>query len=120
MKASSAHNAVSRADVDTLSTLLEDADTLDCLTAVIVSSFPFPRKISNYFTAQAGWTLLHTAAQHDHDTIGEILLAKGMSVNASGMVGESPLHVCAMFGSKRMAELLLNYNADPEQVCLEH
>ncbi len=68
------------------------------------------------FYVQAGWTLLHTAAQHDHDLIGEILLERGISVNASGLVGESPLHVCAMFGSRRMAELLLSCDADPAQV----
>ncbi len=134
MQASSAHNAVARADIETLNQLLKDLDTLRCTTAVSKTLRAFDSKfcisscwqrqknpclcflINTLIPVQAGWTLLHTAAQHDHDIIGEILLERGISVNASGLVGESPLHVCAMFGSKRMAELLLSCDADPAQV----
>ncbi len=131
MQASSAHNAVARADVDTLNQLLKDLDILQCTTAVsendqslelrsllpcLAPKLPCSDQLRGL---QAGWTLLHTAAQHDHDLIGEILLERGIAVNASGLVGESPLHVCAMFGSKRMAELLLSCDADPAQVGTE-
>jgi hypothetical protein len=128
MQASSAHNAVARADVETLNQLLKDIDTLQCTTAVsrMSRANEAEARDTSLVTVlaltflicfvQAGWTLLHTAAQHDHDLIGEILLDRGISVNASGLVGESPLHVCAMFGSTRMAELLLSCNADPAQV----
>jgi hypothetical protein len=40
MKASSAHNAVARADVETLNSLLEDPETLSCLNTVS-ANFPY-------------------------------------------------------------------------------
>ena len=36
----------------------------------------------------------------------------GLSVNAVGKVYESPLHICAVSGSRRMASLLLQHGAD--------
>ena len=125
MKSSSAHNAVARADLDTLNKLLEDTETLHCLNTVSIhyalkmslgSGAILVRESRPLPCWQAGWSLLHTAAQYDHENVGEILYGKGLSVNVCGMVGESPLHVCAMFGSKRMADLLLDYKADPGQV----
>jgi hypothetical protein len=48
VKALSAHNASSRGDMETLAELIKDPEAFNATTS-------------------AGWSLLHTAAQHDHD-----------------------------------------------------
>jgi hypothetical protein len=50
MKAQSVHNAASRGDIPTLQELIAEKSVLQARTA-------------------AGWTLLHTISQHDHDKV---------------------------------------------------
>ncbi len=66
-----------------------------------------------FVATQAGWCLLHTVAVNDHDSIGKFLISEGLNVNAVGKVNETPLHICAVSGSKRMTSLLLKNGADP-------
>lgn len=47
--------------------------------------------------------------------MGELLIDMGMAINSVGVMGDSPLHVCAIFGSKRMTDLLLFHKASPIQ-----
>jgi hypothetical protein len=49
---------------------------------------------------------------NDRHHIAEVLISKGLSVNATGKVRETPLHICAVSGSKHMVCQLLRHGAD--------
>lgn len=43
------------------------------------------------------------------------MIDMGMSINGVGIMGDTPLHVCAIHDSKRMTDLLLSFKASPSQ-----
>jgi cytohesin len=98
MKAQSVHNAASRGDIQTLLELIEEREVRLATTA-------------------AGWTLLHTIAQHDHDKVA-CLFDKagrfGLDPNAKASMDETPLHVCAIYGSSKVCDWLLNQGGEPD------
>ena len=54
-------------------------------------------------------TTLHSAASEGHNETAELLIAKGLDVNAKNDGGETPLHSA---GNKEVAELLIEKGAD--------
>lgn len=36
---------------------------------------------------------MHTAAQHDHERVGDLLIEMGLDIESEAMMGETPLHV---------------------------
>eukprot|EP00960_Hanusia_phi_P057664 763624-Hanusia_phi.AAC.1 len=74
MKAQSVHNAAARADLDTLSMLIQDEDALKSLSP-------------------SGWNILHVASQHDHERVIRLFVGPyRLDANARGLLGETPLH----------------------------
>ena len=59
-----------------------------------------------------GVTPLHVAAEKGKRNVVELLLAKGLHVNARNKVGATPLHLAAARGRRDVAELLLANRAD--------
>ena len=55
---------------------------------------------------------LHEAVKKGDKAAVEVLLAKGVDVNAKGKYGLTPLHVAAFFGPKDVVDLLLAKGAD--------
>ena len=51
--------------------------------------------------------------EYEYLEIARLLLAHGADVNARTEDGETPLHICALYGFASMAKLLLANNADP-------
>eukprot|EP00802_Teleaulax_amphioxeia_P001459 Tamp_01461.p1 GENE.Tamp_01461~~Tamp_01461.p1 ORF type:complete len:504 (-),score=123.96 Tamp_01461:888-2399(-) len=96
MKAQSVHNAASRGDIQTLMQLIEEREVLLSKTA-------------------AGWTLLHTIAQHDHDKVACLFQDRyQLDPNAKASMKETPLHVCAIYGSSKVCDWLLSQGGEPD------
>jgi cytohesin len=69
-------------------------------------------KGANVNRRYGGMTPLHFAADGGHKEIAELLITKGVDVNAKNEWGGTPLHYAAYWGSKEIAELLLAEGAD--------
>jgi len=91
------HTAAEANDIETLERLAA-ADT-SCLSA----SDPSRR----------GRTPLHSAALGGALAALELLLSKGVNVNAKAAGGGTPLHYAARYGMKEAAAMLLQAGADP-------
>ena len=62
------------------------------------------------------WTPLMRAVRGEHVAVVEVLLsAEGIDVNAVQESGASALHLAALVGNVRLADLLLAHGADPER-----
>jgi len=60
-----------------------------------------------------GWDFpIHHAAKHGHISVVELLLSKGMDINAEGGTGLTALHYAAEKGHKDVVELLITKGAD--------
>lgn len=64
-------------------------------------------------TNQAGWTLLHVAAQGNQPAIIEYLVENGLKIEARDGLGNTPLHHAASRGSLEAAKTLVRLGADP-------
>lgn len=64
-------------------------------------------------TSKHEWTLLHMAASGGNPRMVEMLIQKGISINAKNKNGKTPLHYAAAKGHKPIVEILLNSHADP-------
>ena len=94
MKAQSVHNAAARGDIPTMQELIVDKQVLQARTA-------------------AGWSLLHTISQHDHDKVAGVFVGeKELDPNAEGDLKETPLHVCAIYGSPKVCAWLLSHERE--------
>ncbi|EKX46375.1 hypothetical protein GUITHDRAFT_107578 [Guillardia theta CCMP2712] len=109
MNAQSAHNAAARADLETLSVLIQDEETLKSVSP-------------------SGWNLLHVAAQHDHerafsekllfmvknpckfDSIVSYLISAGSDREAKDHFGYTALHVAVRHGLLPIVQHLLTYD----------
>ncbi|WP_119153994.1 ankyrin repeat domain-containing protein [Caldimonas tepidiphila] len=63
----------------------------------------------------AGWTPLHYAASNGDPRIVELLLARGVRVDAESPNGTTPLMMAAGYGSESAVRLLLKAGAVPER-----
>ena len=94
MKAQSVHNAAARGDIATLMELIADKAVLRARTA-------------------AGWTLLHTIGQHDHNKVACVFVGDSeLDPNAEGNLKETALHVCAIYGSPKVCSWLLSHERE--------
>ncbi|EQC29446.1 hypothetical protein SDRG_12908 [Saprolegnia diclina VS20] len=64
------------------------------------------------------WTALHYAARHAHASVIQVLLEHHANPDALDKYGNSPLHLCAGYGSYECAVLLLEGGADT--LCPNH
>ena len=93
MKAQSVHNAAARGDIPILQELIAEKNVLEARSA-------------------AGWTLLHTIAQHDNDKVGCVFVGENeLNPNATALMNETPLHVCGIYGSPKVCSWLLSIGA---------
>jgi ankyrin repeat protein len=59
-----------------------------------------------------GWTLLHYAIRESNEDIVDLLLKRGMDINAKDKYGYTPLHWAVTNKDKKMVELLVSRGAD--------
>ncbi|MBI5397140.1 MAG: ankyrin repeat domain-containing protein [Verrucomicrobia bacterium] len=88
------HAACYQADVSTVENMLNDNPAL------------------LYMRALDGRTLLHFAASSGSPVLVELLLARGMPVDARDNFGITPLHVAAAKGNVDVAEALVRHGAE--------
>ena len=60
----------------------------------------------------SGWINLFSAAIEGHKEVAELLIEKGVDVNAKDSLSMTPLHMAAMGGHKEIAELFIAKGAD--------
>ena len=96
MKAQSVHNAATRGDIAMLLELISEQKVLDARTV-------------------DGWSLLHTIARWDLDKVACVFVGNNtLDPNAPALMHETPLHVCAIYGSPKVAAWLLSIGANPD------
>lgn len=61
-----------------------------------------------------GWTALHSAAEGGHLPAAELLIGKGLRVDARDQDGDTPLHMAAQEGHTDVVRLLLERGTDPD------
>jgi hypothetical protein len=64
-------------------------------------------------TSRHDWTLLHMAASGGNPRMVELLIEKGVSVNAVNRDGKTALHYAAAKGHAEIVQTLLSHLADP-------
>lgn len=70
-------------------------------------------KLVNAIELPNRWTPLHRAVAFHCETVAQLLLEKGADPNATGHLGEAPLHIA---GSPDIARLLIRHGAKAHQV----
>ena len=65
-----------------------------------------------------GWTPMHAAAFHDEYIIGMWLEKRGCSLASFNDVGDTPMHIAALFANKHRTVNFLGANLSPSLLCV--
>ncbi len=65
-----------------------------------------------------GWTPMHAAAFHDEYIIGILLEKRGCSLTSFNDVGDTPMHIAALFANKQRTVNFLGANLVPSLLCV--
>ena len=65
-----------------------------------------------------GWTPMHAAAFHDEYIIGIWLEKRGCSLTSFNDVGDTPMHIAALFANKHRTVNFLGANLVPSLLCV--
>ncbi len=65
-----------------------------------------------------GWTPMHAAAFHDEYIIGILLEKRGCSLTSFNDLGDTPMHIAALFANKQRTVNFLGANLVPSLLCV--